>query len=38
MVDFSRDSENDFSRGDKRGKISLYPLKSKKITFFAKNL
>jgi len=38
IVDFSRGSKKRFSRGGKSSKISFYPPKTKKTTFFAKNL
>ena len=38
IVDFSRHSQKYFSRGDKSGKISIYPLETKKTAFFAKHL
>jgi len=37
-LDFSRCSQNYFSKGTKRGKILFYPFETKKTTFFAKNL
>jgi len=37
-MEFSRDAQKDFSMGAKTSKISFYPLKTKKTTFFAETL